>query len=366
MFMLKLIALILAFISFNLFAQEKGPKLGKPASKNLIKKWNTDIFPNGTGLPKGQGSVSLGEKIYQKYCLSCHGIDGTGNSADELAGATHSLTDNPPDKIIGTYWPYATTLFDFTRRAMPLNAPGSLNNNELYAVTAYLLFLNKIIDKNKILNANSLAKIKMPNRHGFINIYKQEKNMTKILAFAGSSRKDSINKKVVTIAATAAEKQGASVTLIDLADYPMPLFNQDLEAEQGMPEKAHDFKQLLIEHDGFLIASPEYNSAFSPLLKNVIDWASRAETENEPPLLAYKGKFACIMAASPGALGGLRGLVFLRMLLGNLGIIVLPDQQAIPHAFKAFSENGDLNDNNQQLAIEKLGINLVQAIIKIK
>ena len=189
--------------------------------------------------------------------------------------------------------------------------------------------------------------------------------MTKILAFAGSCRKYSTNKKLVQIAALAAQKEGASVTVIDLADYPMPIFNQDLEAEQGMPEKAHEFKKLLIEHDGFLIASPEYNSAFSPLLKNVIDWASRAESDNEPPLLAYKGKTASIMAASPGALGGLRGLVFLRMLLANIGITVLPEQQAIPHAYKAFSDKGCLNDANQQLAIEKLGINLVQVINKL-
>lgn len=190
--------------------------------------------------------------------------------------------------------------------------------------------------------------------------------MTKILAFSGSSRKASINQKLVSIAASAAEKQGANVTLINLADYPMPIFNQDLEAEQGMPEKAHDFKKLLIEHDGFLIASPEYNSAFSPLLKNVIDWASRAEVENEPPLQAYRGKYASIMAASPGALGGLRGLVFLRMLLGNLGITVLPGQQAIPHAFKAFENDNKLNDSKQQLAIENLGINLFQAINHLK
>ncbi len=175
MFMLKLITFIIALTSFNLFAQEKGPNLGKPASTNIINSWNSDIFPNGTGLPPGQGSVDFGEKIYHKHCLSCHGVDGTGDSADELAGASHSLTDNPPDKIIGNYWPYATTLFDFTRRAMPLNAPGSLTNNELYAVTAYILFLNNLIKKNTTLNATSLAKINMPNRHGFINIYKQEK-----------------------------------------------------------------------------------------------------------------------------------------------------------------------------------------------
>jgi NAD(P)H-dependent FMN reductase len=190
--------------------------------------------------------------------------------------------------------------------------------------------------------------------------------MNNILAFAGSSRKGSINKKLVQIAATAAEKEGAQVTVIDLIDYPMPLFNQDLEEEQGMPEKAQEFKALLIAHDGFLIASPEYNSAFSPLLKNVIDWASRAESENEPPLLAFKGKVVSIMATSPGALGGMRGLVFLRMLLNNIGIIVLPEQRTIAKGYQAFSEQGKLIDEKQQLAIENLGVNLVQFVNKLK
>ncbi len=190
--------------------------------------------------------------------------------------------------------------------------------------------------------------------------------MTKILAFSGSSRKQSVNQKLVKIAALAAENQGASVTVIDLIDFSMPLFNQDLEAEQGMPAKASEFKKLLVEHDGFLIASPEYNSAFSPLLKNVIDWASRAESDDEPPLLAYRGKVASIMAASPGGLGGIRGLVFLRMLLNNIGVTVLPEQQAIPMAFKAFGEDGKLVDKKQQQAVEKLGLNLVNLLDKLK
>ncbi len=175
MYILRLIVFIFPFISFNLLAVEKGPNLGKPAPSKLIKQWDIDIFPSGKGLPKGQGTAVSGKKVYQTQCLSCHGVDGTGDSADELAGASHSLTDNPPDKIIGTYWPYATTLFDFTRRAMPLNSPGSLNNNQLYAVSAYLLFLNGLIDKDDIINANTLPKIKMPNRNGFINIYQKEK-----------------------------------------------------------------------------------------------------------------------------------------------------------------------------------------------
>jgi NAD(P)H-dependent FMN reductase len=179
--------------------------------------------------------------------------------------------------------------------------------------------------------------------------------MPKILAFAGSSRKDSFNKKLVKIAASGAENSGATITYIDLADYPMPIFDQDLESEHGMPEKAHEFKHLLIEHDGFLIASPEYNSAFSPLLKNVIDWASRAESNDEPPLVAYKGKIAAIMATSPGTLGGIRGLVFLRLLLGNIGITVIPDQIAVPKAMKAFANNGSLIDEKQQQTVTNLG-----------
>ncbi len=179
--------------------------------------------------------------------------------------------------------------------------------------------------------------------------------MSKILAFAGSSRKHSFNKKLVKIAASGAKNSGAEITFVDLADYPMPIFNQDLESEQGMPDKAREFKNMLIQHDAFLIASPEYNSAFSPLLKNVIDWASRAESEDETPLVAYKGKIAAIMATSPGALGGIRGLVFLRMLLSNIGVTVIPDQIAIPQAIKAFSDDGLLIDSKQQQLVLDLG-----------
>ena len=189
--------------------------------------------------------------------------------------------------------------------------------------------------------------------------------MPKILAFAGSARKDSFNKKLVKLAAAGATASGAKVTLVDLADYPMPLFDQDWERDNGMPDNAHAFKELLIAHDGFLIASPEYNSAFSPLLKNTIDWATRAESKDEPPLRAFQGKTAAIMATSPGALGGLRGLVFLRLVLSNIGVTVLPQQQAIPHANKAFNDMGKLVDDAQQLAVSNLGANLTQLLIKL-
>ena len=189
--------------------------------------------------------------------------------------------------------------------------------------------------------------------------------MTKILAFAGSSRKGSFNKKLVKIAAMGAEEAGASVTVVDLADYPMPLFDQDLEAKNGMPENARKFKKLLIEHDAIMIASPEYNSAFSPLLKNVIDWASRTESKDEPPRVAYQGKVAVIMSASPGALGGSRGLVFLRMLLANIGVIVLPEQKAIPRAYEAFNDDGSLSDEKNQKFVLGLGSKLAIAVSKL-
>jgi chromate reductase len=190
--------------------------------------------------------------------------------------------------------------------------------------------------------------------------------MIKILAFSGSARKDSYNQRLVKIAAQGAGQAGAEVTVINLGDFPMPLFNQDDEAEFGMPAPAREFKQLLIEHDGFLIASPEYNSAFSPLLKNAIDWASRKEYPEEAPLLAYRGKLAVIMAASAGALGGLRGLVFLRLLLSNIGVTVLAKQQAVSQADKAFHPDGRLLDEKLHGTIEGLGQELTQMLEKLK
>ncbi len=186
--------------------------------------------------------------------------------------------------------------------------------------------------------------------------------MPKILAFSGSSRQASFNSKLVKIAASAAKNEGVEVTIVNLGDFPMPIYNADLETEQGLPEHASRFKQLLVEHDGLLISSPEYNSAFSPLLKNVIDWASRSESDDEPPLVAFRGKYAAIMSASPGALGGLRGLVFLRMLLSNIGITVIAEQQAISQAHTAFNQGGTLIDQKKQLAISNLGIKLAHMV----
>lgn len=187
---------------------------------------------------------------------------------------------------------------------------------------------------------------------------------TKILAFAGSARKDSFNKKLVKIAAQGARAAGAEVTYLDFRDLPLPLYDGDLEEAEGLPENALKLKALMKAHQGFLIACPEYNSSMTPLLKNAIDWASRPEP-GEPPLACFKEKVAALMSASPGGLGGLRGLVHVRSILGNIGVLVLPDQKAIGNAHQAFDENGNLQDEAQQSAIEQLGSKLAAVTAKL-
>ena len=189
--------------------------------------------------------------------------------------------------------------------------------------------------------------------------------MPRILAFASSTRRESFNKKLVAIAAQGAREAGAEVTLIDVKDFPLPLFDQDLEAEQGMQKNGTRLKKLFIDHDGLLIASPEYNSSFPAVLKNAIDWVSRP-APGEPSLVAFRGKVATLMSASPGALGGLRGLVHVRSILGNLGVIVLPDQIALAKAHEAFQPDGSLTDPKQQAGIEALGNTLASFLMKLK
>jgi chromate reductase, NAD(P)H dehydrogenase (quinone) len=186
----------------------------------------------------------------------------------------------------------------------------------------------------------------------------------KILAFAGSTRKESLNKKLARIAAAAAEAAGAQVTFIDLRDYPLPLYDGDLE-EEHFPDNALTLKQIFLEHQGLLIASPEYNSSFSGVLKNAIDWISRPQ-EGEAPLACFNGKVAAIMATSPGALGGLRGLTPLRMLLENIQVTVLPTQIAIPSGMAAFAPEGlSLLDSKQQDQVIGLSGKLVQILTKL-
>ncbi len=191
-----------------------------------------------------------------------------------------------------------------------------------------------------------------------------ENKKVKIVALAGSTREGSDNKKLVKIAAQAASEAGANVSVIDLRDFSLPLFDEDLEKREGAPDPAKKLKNILKSSDGFLIASPEYNSSITGVLKNAIDWSSRPSPD-EPPLVCFQGKTAAIMSASPGGLGGLRGLVTLRSILGNIGVLVLPNQVSVSKAHEAFNTDGSLKDAKQTASIKNLAAQLVSTLQKL-
>ncbi len=185
----------------------------------------------------------------------------------------------------------------------------------------------------------------------------------RILAFSGSLRAGSYNQKLAAFAAAAVRDAGAEVTLISLRDFRLPLFDEDLEAAQGMPESALKLKKLFGEHDGLIIASPEHNGTFTAALKNAIDWVSRGTSPGEPALSVFGGKTAAILAASPGGYGGSRGLIQLRTFFVNIGITVLPGQVTIPTAHEAFRADGELVDPAQAVAVRLLGSKLAGALV---
>ena len=187
----------------------------------------------------------------------------------------------------------------------------------------------------------------------------------RILAFAGCTRELSLNNRLVRIAEVGARDAGASVTHVDLRDYRLPVFDQDDESAGGKPDAAKALKALMVSHQGFLSAAPEYNSSITGVLKNTIDWVSRPDPDDESPMPAFRGKVVTIMSASPGALGGLRGLVHVRSILGNLGCLVLPDQVAVSKAHEAFTEDGTLVDHRQHQRIVGLGRTLAETASKL-
>ena len=189
-------------------------------------------------------------------------------------------------------------------------------------------------------------------------------SVPKLLAFAGSLRQASFNRKIVAVAAQGARAAGAEVTVVDFRDLPMPIYDGDLEAKQGLPDAAKQFKRLLIEHHGVLVATPEYNSQFPALLKNALDWASRREGD-EKPMIAFDGKVAGVMSASPGALAGLRGQALLRAQLAYLGMVVVPDRVGIGRAHDAFDEQGAMKDAAQQRSLEELGKKTVSFVQRL-
>lgn len=190
-------------------------------------------------------------------------------------------------------------------------------------------------------------------------------NAPKILAFAGSTREGSFNKKLVNVAAWGARDAGAEVTVIDLRDFPMPLYDGDLEASEGLPEPARRLKALFMDHEGLLISSPEYNGGMSAVLKNAIDWVSRTEGD-EGGLAAYRDKIAGIMGTSPGRLGGLRGLPHLRQILSGLGVLVIPQQHALGGAGQAFGEDGMLVDSAAQATVTGIGARVARTISALR
>jgi S-disulfanyl-L-cysteine oxidoreductase SoxD len=157
----------------SLALAQQGPGLGVPATPEQVAGWDISIGPDGAGLPPGSGTAAAGKVVYEAKCLACHGVDGAGRPNDQLVGGQGTLRDAAPIRTIGSYWPYATTVFDYVRRAMPYVQPHSLTPDETYAVTAYLLALNKVIGDSDVMNSETLPKVVMPNRANFDSAYRE-------------------------------------------------------------------------------------------------------------------------------------------------------------------------------------------------
>ncbi len=178
--------------------------------------------------------------------------------------------------------------------------------------------------------------------------------MTKLLVICGSLRKESFNKKLAKIASKIIEIKNIEYEFIDLNEYPLEIYNQDVEESQGLPENAIKLKRKMIDSDGFIICSPEYNSSISACLKNMIDWTSRKHQESENSLIAYKHKYALLLSASPGALGGMRGIFALRSIMLNIGCFVYPDFLSVNNAYNKFDDKGNLSDANDTSKLETI------------
>lgn len=168
---LALIALLLGVNVPMVNSAQEGPGLGVVATPEQVAGWSLSIFPDGTGLPEGSGTAETGAAIYAQKCVACHGPTGSEGPNDKLVGGHGSITSDAPAKTVGSYWPYATTVFDFIRRAMPMTEPQSLSKDDVYALTAYLLALNEIIDSDEVMNAQTLPQVKMPNADNFFWAY---------------------------------------------------------------------------------------------------------------------------------------------------------------------------------------------------
>ena len=175
-FKLSLLCLFLICGQYSLAADDifsdKAPMLGKSMSVSAVNDVDFVILPSGDGLPEGSGTVDKGTQLFNIHCMACHGEEAQGGINGDLVGGHGTINGSIPKKTVGSYWPYATILFDYIRRAMPYQTPGSLKNDEIYALSAYILFLNNIIEKQDIMNAKTLVTVKMPNRDNFVWAYK--------------------------------------------------------------------------------------------------------------------------------------------------------------------------------------------------
>lgn len=176
--------------------------------------------------------------------------------------------------------------------------------------------------------------------------------MVRVLVFSGSTRSGSLNGRLAAAAATELARLDAAVTFISLADYPMPLYDGDLEAAEGQPDAALKLKRQFCAHQGIFIAGPEYNAGMTPLLKNAIDWVSRVREDGEPPLAAYRGRVFALGSASPGGFGGMRSQIVTRQVLElGCGALVIPEFCTVPAAHQAFDEAGHLKDERTQRSL---------------
>ena len=189
----------------------------------------------------------------------------------------------------------------------------------------------------------------------------------RLLGIAGSTRRESLHKRLLHVALRAAESEDVRIEHLDLRELDIPLYDSDLEGEEGMPEGVSRLREALKSSDGVVIASPEYNGSLTAVLKNAIDWTSRPDPRfpDDPALVAWRGKVAGILSASPGGLGGIRGLVHLRAILSHIGMVVVPQQAAIPSGHKSFHENGSILDPNQHAQVESVGRAVAELAAKL-
>lgn len=158
----------LVVLAGAMFAQSSRYGVGRPPSAEEIRQWDISISPDGKGLPEGSGTAAAARETYANRCARCHGEKGEGRDSVPIAGGQGTLKNPKPLRTVGSYWPYATTIWDYVNRAMPFDKPGTLSHDQVYALTAYVLFLNGIIPETSVIDAKSLPKVQMPNRNGFV------------------------------------------------------------------------------------------------------------------------------------------------------------------------------------------------------